>query len=416
MLRWLSKRPQSVSRSHVQTLKLSTSRHKHRATATDQDNENSIERDNRIQALGPQQANYVRHLLRALLRECTYLPDAFARQWMSQYILSRFRSYTFKAWQNEQQSIDGFEKRLKAKELEARKGLSQLKRANAGERKCLLKVLLMAYGRVGKRRHELMRPLLPLRGRSDVQVPQEHEEDNVQSDEVVEVASDEMEHDLDSMAEENATHLFQTASRTLDLTPQLRALLISQIRNSPPSLTRANPRRLQPEIPELNSWLRPMPQKRIKNMKKKHYAYLLDRVHPPLPKDEWFRLRDLASGRTKIPNNLQPPRRKSAGSEDDGSPWLARTALEQVVKYGKVPDRAFENQKAHDITPRFMQRLYAQVFSQCPLMELEDAATNRWKVTWGEQALAVVSSRPMVRAIDVKSTETSSVQASASSG
>ena len=172
----------------------------------------------------------------------------------------------------------------------------------------------------------------------------------------------------------------------LELTPQLRALLRSQIQTSPPGLTRPNPRRLQPDIPTLNSWLRPMPQNRIKNMRQKHYALLLERTLPPLPTDEWYRLRDLASGKARVESVI--PRRKSSSTinANHDRHELRDGALETVMQYSKVPKNVFGNRDAHTITPRFMRRLYAQVFSQCPLMEW-DAGREQWKVIWGERAL-----------------------------
>ena len=111
-------------------------------------------------------ADEARLVLRSLLRECTYLPDSFARDWTKQYILHRFRKYGFKAWQHRDDS--NFDERLQEKLREARAGLGLLRRANEGERKPLLKVLLMAYGRAGKRRHELMMPLMPTKMPKDL--------------------------------------------------------------------------------------------------------------------------------------------------------------------------------------------------------------------------------------------------------
>jgi hypothetical protein len=205
-----------------------------------------------------------------------------------------------------------------------------------------------------------------------------------------------LEDDRASIDEQDETHIEEsntefsklTPTTPLDITPQLRALLKSQIRVKPPLTNRkSNPRRIEPIIPELNSWLRPTPQKVIRNARKKHYAHLLDHVQPPLPTGEWERLRDLASG--KLPPGVPVPRRKQvlvslvdceAVEETEGS------ALELVARYGRVPRKAFGNWCANRITPRVMQRLYAEVFSTCPVMEW-DNAREEWKVTWGFQAL-----------------------------
>ena len=315
-------------------------------------------------------------------------------------MLARFRTYGFKVWKH--RDDESFQERIEGKEREARQGLSQLKRANEGERKCLLKVLLLSYGRIGKRRHELMVPLLPAKGARALEKALQTQ---ANSEEAIDSVADMLEREDDGETsnqdaasvsaslsvsvtanEANAPSTAIGKSATLELTP-LRALLRSQIHASPPDLTRPNPRRLDPNIPKLNAWLHPMPQNRIRNMKQKHYALLLDRVLPPLPIEEWNRLRDLASGKTRP--SVPAPRRKASVSSSNayaGVDVPPRSPLEMVVMHGKVPERVFGNRNAHAITPRFMQRLYAQVFCQCPHMEWNNDK-KEWKVTWGERAL-----------------------------
>jgi hypothetical protein len=72
--------------------------------------------------------------------------------------------------------------------------------------------------------------------------------------------------------------------------------------------------------------------------------------------------------------------------EDQTVEEAEESALELVARYGKVPRNAFGNWYANRITPRVMQRLYAEVFSTCPVMEW-DNAREEWKVTWGFQSL-----------------------------
>jgi len=119
-----------------------------------------------------------------------------------------------------------------------------------------------------------------------------------------------------------------------------------------------------------------MPRSRIKNQTKQWYAELLHKVHPPVPTAEWYRLRDLALGvKTE---SLVTKRRSSKGTQP--------SALDLVVMYGQpAAGISGENRSAHAITPRFMRRLYTQVFSQCPLMDW-DVEKQTWSVTWGEQA------------------------------
>src|SRR5947209_1094177 len=96
------------------------------------------------------------HVLRALLREATYPPDAVARQYFRRYIVSRFKAYQPK--QNATasfgvQAVDKYRhrsfkrrqlsiiaERTSKQQAKARKGLHYLQRANQGELQCLRKV------------------------------------------------------------------------------------------------------------------------------------------------------------------------------------------------------------------------------------------------------------------------------------
>ena len=330
------------------------------------------------------EATFARHILRTILRECTYLPDSVAAEYIKQHALSRLRVNSYKAWKNREL----FEEQNKTRRQEARQAISTLQRANEGERKCLLKILHTTYGRLGKRRHELLRPLLSVKGQQEALNAASDLDSTALDDNK---AIDEQDRTLTEEMPVEFTKL--TPTTPLDLTPQLRTLLKSQIRVKPPSTNRkSNPRRIEPIIPEQNSWLRPTPQNVIRNARKKHYAHLLDHVQPPLPTEEWERLRDLASG--KLPPEVPPPRRKRAlvlDMEADAVEETEGSALELVARYGKVPRKAFGNRDANRITPRMMQRLYAEVFSSCPVMEW-DHAREEWKVTWGFQALLLHAS------------------------
>ena len=360
----------------------------------------------KISLLSAERKTRTRHLLRSILRECTYLPDSWARIWTIKHALGRFREYGFRTW--EHRFDPEYEERLRRKEREARSLLALLRRANEGERDCLLRILLMTYGRLGKRRHELMLPLLPVKGQLDLStklvneeeevLPQDLEDTLVTTNDDPDSVPDEQSPTYDPFVKAPATAPYIPQTFTLDLPPPLRALLLSQIKTAPPDLIRPNPRRLNPIIPELNSFGRAMPQKRIKNMKQKHYADLLDRLHPPLPLDEWERLRGLVSGETRTED---VPARRTAVSctatstspaiSGDGSTGV-KSALDLVVVYGKAPKKIFEHFNGHAITPRFMQRLYAEVFALCPKMEYE-AEEQKWKITWGKGALSASGRR-----------------------
>ena len=77
--------------------------------------------------------------------------------------------------------------------------------------------------------------------------------------------------DDQSISSQSEQDAYVPQSRTLDLPPPLRALIIAQMKAAPPNLLWPNPRQLNPDIPMTNSFGRPMPQSRIKNMKRKHF-------------------------------------------------------------------------------------------------------------------------------------------------
>jgi hypothetical protein len=301
---------------------------------------------------GLKSSQEVLHTLRALLRECTYLPDAQARSYLFQHILSRFRAYTLK-----EKVVDPI--RLQSQQQTAQSALNQLRRANQGERHPLLKVLLLTYGRIGKRRWDLMRPLLPAEGQDGKGASQARTAD------MTEEGNGDEEKPLPS------------------LTPQLHALLSSHAKAEPPTLTRLNPhqKKLQPDVPEVNSWLRPMPKSRVRNLTKKWYRSVLERVLPPLPREEWEMLWSLARG--KLDGDVVVKRRKRTG--ESVNERGASAALEAIVAGGKVPAERV-GRDTHLITPRSMQRMWAKVFVQCAMMEW-DGEKERWVVTWGEHAL-----------------------------
>lgn len=285
------------------------------------------------------------HLFRALLRQCTYLPDPTARSCLHAHVVSRFRDYS----PNKPKIKHGL-KRKPIKLIEARqprllkaaqKGLLFLQRANHGHPLQLRKVLAMAYGRVGKRRHELLKALkLP--------------------DVIIDA--------------ETVQQLSHPTNQEVPLpSKQFLALVKSQLREKQQQFLRAPVRHASPTIPEQNSWGRPMPVKRVRNMKRRWYAETLDRIMPPLPDEEWKRLQALASGEML----WEGPRRRRG-------PIAEEKALESARFNGGRLSRP------HQITQRYMQRLWGGIFMQCPKMNEVSSLKAGWDVVWGDPVEARV--------------------------
>nr|POE94703.1 hypothetical protein CFP56_16940 [Quercus suber]POE94709.1 hypothetical protein CFP56_16946 [Quercus suber] len=324
-----------------------------------------------------------RHLLRAILRECSYLPDSQARVYVRWYAISRFRDSTSKAWQNRADS--SYASRLKAKQQQAQVALNKLQRAAEGEFQPLRAVLFLTYGRTGRRRRELVTQLL-----REQQGPQRKQSSPPQDAAGGTEASAHLSphQSLQPEPANKAKHVTSILEGSTDnpympaLSPRLQALMESQIKLPPTRTTRPTLRRMHPIIPEQNSWLRPMPQVRVKNLTRKWFADALGKIHPPLPVPEWKRLHDLSLGtRTES----LPSRRKAAEPSK-------KSALDLQLTSSRIdPSRLFTGNQAHTITPRYMRRLWTQVFEQCPRLDW-NVEQQEWKVLWGSHALHAVQS------------------------
>ena len=287
---------------------------------------------------GPDVSFQPLHLYRALLRQCTYLPDPGARSYMHWHVVARYRNNS---------RISPESQRGTALQKRARKGLSILMRANVGHLKPLERIMLMAYGRIGKRRHELLRVL---------------REPNVPTDNRA----------LEGLSLENL-------EKKPGLTEKMKALLKSQkAHRKGPSGILPRIKKLQPDIPKMNSWGLPIPQRRIRNMEKEWYADILDRIAPPLPEPEWERLRDLAIGQIDWEGSL--PRRTIA------------TSLAEDTTLQYMQSKYDQSKEQHMLTPRLMRRLWAKVFQKCPVMRWDEEET-KWQVQWGYSELSKAGKR-----------------------
>ncbi|MCJ1235880.1 hypothetical protein MMC14_003854 [Varicellaria rhodocarpa] len=266
-------------------------------------------------------------LLRSLLRECTYLPDPAARTYAHSHILTRFREYCPREHYRQSRSIT--DSRRAALLRQARKGLSLLVRANTGEFDALKKILAYTYGRIGKRRHELLNFA---RAPSNLQ----------NSQDVMTIAAASLE--------------FSEKKDLWD--PKMKALVRAHMNRNENILWRSPVKNSAPQIPSTNSWGRPLPLKRKANIEKRWYASVLDKISPPLPIQEWRRLRDLAIGEI-----------------DWSGPITRRGNSLQTLAISNV-------RNPHQLTARYMRRMWSKVFSQCPVMTW-DNVKSQWKVRWG---------------------------------
>ncbi|KAL1850634.1 hypothetical protein Plec18167_007921 [Paecilomyces lecythidis] len=285
-----------------------------------------------------------RHLLRATLRECSYLPDPIARGYMRDHVRERYRHHASK-WKNPT-SIP-LPKQFNLRRA-ARHALSVLQRANEGYLRPLERVMLLSYGRIGKRRHELLEPLL----------------------------TPEVPPDAEAVAK-----MLQQPSKFEDgwQPPSIVVdLLRSQQKNGIIGKYGIRPqvKTLAPKIPAENSWGRPLPVSRRRNIRKRWYAAALDSLLPPLPEEEARLLQNLISGTQP----WAPVKRRKGITQTPTTQSLDAKFLVEGPQKGHTFS-TFASGRPHNITRRFMRRVWERLSCMIPRMEM--TAPNRARFEWG---------------------------------
>jgi hypothetical protein len=236
----------------------------------------------------------------------------------------------------------------------ARHGLSVLQRANQGYQRPLERVLFMSYGRTGKRRHELLADLMK------PSIPQNTEA-------VKELLAQPI--------------LFEDGWEPPEI---IMSLAKSQMHNGVLSSSRIRPalKNLHPPIPETNSWGRPVPRVRRVNIRKKWYGNMLETLLPPIPDAELRTLDGLIQGTVawapRRQRPVEPVTSHGNGHDEDNDPLLE--FLTKGPQKGHT-FREFSNGRPHEITDRFMRRLWRRISSLVPRMQYS-VAVNKWFFIW----------------------------------
>ncbi|KAF3006056.1 hypothetical protein E8E13_010907 [Curvularia kusanoi] len=327
------------------------------------------------------------HLLRALLREASYLPDVTARNYFRRYIVARFKAYQPR--QNATASFDvqavekyrhrSFKRRDEAiinaraaQQLgKAQKGLNYLRRANQGEGPCLKKVLLFAYGRLGRRKYALLDDLLqPDPTWPAVPAPlQQLYNSNLRCLQYFEAP----------IVRDKNSNVMNISNRY----PRLRAVLTSQVQQGV-ALGRP-PKRPYLNTPVLNTWRRRMPIKRAVNNVRRWYAKTMTKLLPALPAEEWDRLDAMSKGRQHI--SFVRRRTPAAALSSEDTP--EEIGLEQLVQHSLAMDKLSKAERPqgmdrpHRLTVRYMQRLYSRLLTLCCKLDYNEKS-KRWDTVWGE--------------------------------
>ena len=326
------------------------------------------------------------HLLRALLREVSYLPDLTARNYFRRYVVGRFKAYQPKS--NATASFDvhavdkyrhrSFRRRHTAiideragqQQRKAQKGLNFLRRANQGEGPCLQKVLWFAYGRQGRRKHALLHDLLkPDPAWSGEPAPlQKLYRSNLRCLQY-----------FDAPATRNGVKAMHISAQY----PRLKALIVSQ-RQKDLSLRRPL-KSAWVKVPVLNIWQRPMPRKRVVNYIRCWYAEAMTRLLPALPADEWDRIDAMSKGL----QHIEFVKKRTPVAQPPSSPTSPHTSLERMVQHTLAmdklnkADRPQRLHQQHRLTPRVMQRMYSRLLMLTCKLQYDDTR-KRWNVIWGD--------------------------------
>lgn len=295
------------------------------------------------------QPNQWRSLLRATLRECTYLPDPVARNYMHSHVISRYRAVSARHLKAGPQ--------MSQAATMAKHAYSLLRRANEGYQRPLEKVLLQSYGRTGKRRHELLSDMLNSHLPQDTASLKEYLAQMVDYGDgwkppVI----------VHTLALAHMTHPVVTANR-------IRPLI----------------KRLSPPIPATNIWGKELCHSRKRNIRSRWYNYTLSALMPPIPEKELNQLDGLISGTVQ----WKAVKRRKTGTtslpeSDSGSWYESDASLFTFLSRGPEKEATFEeyaNGRPHKITPRFMRHRWRRLSSLIP-RPYWNPVVNKWRFVW----------------------------------
>ena len=181
-------------------------------------------------------------------------------------------------------------------------------------------------------------------------------------------------------------------SRILDPMPvapaltQFQKLVADQMKNQPENLGRGVIKYLDPPIPKESIWGRP-PAKRLEaGIVRRWKRDCLEKMLPPLPEEEWDRLRNLAN---KVIAAEEPRKRRTRVGKwedelSDGGSLLTPQYLKTPIAHSHraALRESLLLRDRHHITPKFMQRMYAHIWHLSPKMTW-DSEKEEWVYTWG---------------------------------
>lgn len=320
------------------------------------------------------------HIYRHLLREASYLP-LVARPYITDRIKAQFRTH-------QRASAAGGEHVRKAHH-----GLRYLRAANTGSLSRLRKILLLAFGRAGRRRRELL----------SSSFQPESPADSTGLEALIEAGT-------------NSPAGAGTSKRKRDwldgwdvdkLAKYAKSQATQGLVNTPQAAL--SPKQTDPtrNIPAQNIWGDALAPKLARSKLRKGWKEIVKKILPPVSLGEWELLRDLSAGKRPahewhMPARRVPARERPGGAADDSTArgeweWAAyvKRPIRQVeaglsrrrrLMSGATDDNtpnAGPPIGIHRYTPRLMARLYNQVWAMTATAE--KAHNKGLEVTWGRR-------------------------------
>ncbi|KAK1758757.1 hypothetical protein QBC47DRAFT_370493 [Echria macrotheca] len=311
------------------------------------------------------------HLYRHLLRESSYLPP-FAREFVDRRIKKRFRRY---------QDNGEYPRRVQ----QAKHDLRLLRAANAGDLGRMRRVLYHVFGRLGRRRRELLDDLL--RG----EVPTDATELQKYAQDAIAATSSRKPDWLDNW---DSSKLLAFA----------RSQVKAELMISPRPILKQKTIAALDRLPTENIWGRPPAPSLTRTRLRKAWRQIAHCVLPPLPKQQWEMLRDLARGTAPDYSWVDRGRRSVAKTRSEEAEGIQAWSWEQYAKKPvRVVDRPASRRNkllsgaiddntptgdpppldCHTYTRRSWIRLLADIWRLSSYME-KRPDNKGWNVVWGD--------------------------------
>lgn len=350
------------------------------------------------------------HVYRGLLRETGYLPDPIARAYIGQYVRSSYRKLAPYAIEPlpESPSVPkppqpALEARSPEKsptptginrtqppslpqlqrpflERRARQLLSILRRANEGYLRPLERVLMIAYGRAGRRRYDLLEPLL---GLPEPKPTKKNKRKNKNRG-------------IDESIDDRARAIATARPPPGWLPPPLLSeLLSSQANNRTAAALRITPQPPKTSGPfgppdtslagggRTTRWGRPLGDAAIERQRARWFGAIVASAQPPMGIEEWEVLYGLVTGTEPWTAPVRRPKGTEGSGKVEKEPESQLTA--HMLVFGPPKGftfGAYAKGRPHRLTRRLMTRMWENVLAITPRTRW-DSEGARWVVEWG---------------------------------